>query len=73
MSPHTIDHVTQQGILAAVAAFFGGGWIRERRKIRHDALAQALDLIDRMQARIDNLESQVAALQRELFRVHRNE
>jgi hypothetical protein len=62
------DDMAQQGILAAVAAFFGGGWLRERRKLRHDALSQALDLIDRMQARIDALETQVAELQRELYR-----
>lgn len=68
MTPHHgIDQAAQQGIIAAIAAFLGGGWLRERRKIRHDALAQALDLIDRQAARIDKLERQVADLQRELY------
>ena len=69
MSPHNVnvDPTTTNTIVAAVAAFLGGGWLRERRKMRHDALAQALDFIDRQTARIDELERQVAALQHELY------
>jgi hypothetical protein len=74
VSPHNvhIDPSTTNTIAAAIAAFLGGGWLRERRKMRHDALAQALEFIDRQTARIDELERQVAELQRELYR-HRDD
>ena len=67
-----VDPTITNTVAAALAAFLGGGWLRERRKMRHDALAQALDFIDRQTARIDELERQVAALQHELYR-HREQ
>lgn len=62
-----IDDTTLQAVLAALTAVLGGGWVRERRKARRDALEQALAFIDLQTARIDKLERQVEDLQHQLL------
>lgn len=57
------------GLLAAVTAIFGGGWLRERRKLRTDQLQQALRRIGALEERLDRLQVVLVDLTRENARL----